>query len=82
MGRMKKDDPGVDELRAEYDLKNLKLRKAGPDRKRFEKPTGRLESDVAELLPNSESINEALCSDSGFQRQRNRSVSLRRENSG
>jgi hypothetical protein len=65
---MKKDDPGVDELRAEYDLKNLKLRKAGPDRKRFEGSTVRLVPDVAELLPDSESINKACVPDSDYQR--------------
>ena len=57
---MKKDDSGVDELRSEYDLKSLRLRKAGPDRKHFGGATFRLEADVAELFPNSESVNEAL----------------------
>jgi len=60
MTRIKKDDSGVDELRPEYDLKNLRLRKAGPDRKHFGGATVRLEPDVAELFPNSESVNEAL----------------------
>ncbi len=57
---MKKDDSRVDELRSEYDLKSLRLRKAGPDRKHSGGPTVCLEADVAELFPNSESVNEAL----------------------
>ena len=49
-----------DELRPEYDLKRLKLRKVGPGRKYFCGPTVRIEDDVAELFPDSESVNEAL----------------------
>ena len=49
-----------DELRPEYDLKSLKVRKVGPDRKRFYGPTVRIDADVAEMFPNSESVNEAL----------------------
>lgn len=58
---MKKDKAkGHDELRPEYDLKSLKLRKVGPERKRFGGPTVRIEADVAEIFPDSESVNEAL----------------------
>ena len=58
---MKKDELKMDdELRPEYDLKSLKLRKVGPKRKRFDGPTAPIETDVAEALPDSESINEAL----------------------
>lgn len=49
-----------DELRPEYDLKSLKVRKVGPDRKCFYGPTVRIDADVAEMFPNSESVNEAL----------------------
>ncbi|MCI5159641.1 MAG: hypothetical protein D3906_14665 [Candidatus Electrothrix sp. AUS1_2] len=49
-----------DKLRPEYDLKNLKLRKVGSKRKRFGGPTVRIETDVAEIFPDAESVNEAL----------------------
>lgn len=48
------------ELRPEYDLKSLRVRKVGPKRKSFGRPIVRLEPDVAEVFPNSESVNEAL----------------------
>lgn len=48
-----------DELRSEYDLKNLRVRKLGPDRKNFG-GTIRLEPDVAEVFPDADSVNEAL----------------------
>jgi hypothetical protein len=58
---MKKDDINTeDELRPEYDLKSLKLRKVGPERKSFGGPTVRIETDVAQVFPDSESVNEAL----------------------
>ena len=58
---MKKDENEMkDELRPEYDLRSLRVRKVGPDRKRFGSHTIRLESDVAEIFPDSESVNEAL----------------------
>lgn len=51
----------VDELRPEYDLKSLRIRKVGPGRKTFAgEPVVRLEPDVAEMFPSSESVNEAL----------------------
>lgn len=58
---MKKDDKEMDdELRPEYDLRKLKVRKAGPARTRFFGPTVRIEADVAEVFPDSEAVNEAL----------------------
>ncbi|MEH2041083.1 hypothetical protein [Nostoc sp.] len=47
-------------LRSEYDLKNLKVRKFGPEPKSFGKTTIRLEPDVAEVFPNADAVNEAL----------------------
>ncbi|MFH1076998.1 MAG: hypothetical protein V1753_09250 [Pseudomonadota bacterium] len=58
---MKKDNiEKDDELRPEYDLKGLKVRKVGAERKSFYGPTVRIEADVAEVFPDSESVNEAL----------------------
>jgi methyl-accepting chemotaxis protein len=48
-----------DDLRPEYDLKSLRVRKLGPERKSFW-GTVRLEADVAEAFPNAETVNEAL----------------------
>lgn len=51
----------VDEVRPEYDLASLRLRKVGPGRKTFRgESVVRLEADVAEMFPDSESVNEAL----------------------
>ena len=49
-----------DELRPEYDLKRLQVRRLGPGRKSFGGPVVRLEPDVAEAFPSAESVNEAL----------------------
>ena len=49
-----------DELRPEYDLRSLRVRRVGPGRKSFGGLTVRLGPDVAEVLPDSESVNEAL----------------------
>lgn len=49
-----------DELRTEYDLKSLRVRKLGSGRKSFAGITVRLEPDVAEMFPNSDAVNEAL----------------------
>ena len=58
---MKKVNPEIeDDLRNEYDLKSLKVRKLGPERKSFGGTTVRLESDVAEIFPDSNAVNEAL----------------------
>ena len=48
-----------DELRPEYDLKSLKVRKVGTDRQGFGAFV-HLEKDVYQMFPNSESVNEAL----------------------
>jgi hypothetical protein len=49
-----------DELRPEYDLNRLEVRRLGPERKRFGRLTVRLEPDVAEAFPTAEAVNEAL----------------------
>jgi hypothetical protein len=49
-----------DDLRSEYDLKSLQVRKLGSGRKSFGGTTVRLEPDVAEMFPNAEAVNEAL----------------------
>lgn len=48
-----------DELRPEYDLRSLRVRKLGPGRKSF-CGTVRLEPDVAEVFPDADSVNAAL----------------------
>jgi hypothetical protein len=48
-----------DELRPEYDLRRLKVRKLGPARKRFGDFV-RLEPDVAKAFPDAGSVNRAL----------------------
>lgn len=58
---MKKVDTEMDdELRSEYDLRNLRVRKIGPKRKSFRGQAIQLEPDVAAVFPDSESVNEAL----------------------
>lgn len=49
-----------DELRSEYDLKSLRVRKLGARRKSFGGTVVRLESDVAEMFPSADAVNEAL----------------------
>ncbi|MCP4345521.1 MAG: hypothetical protein GY795_08345 [Desulfobacterales bacterium] len=49
-----------DDLRDEYDLTRLRVRKMGPGRKNFNSVYVHLEPDVAELFPDSQSVNEAL----------------------
>jgi hypothetical protein len=48
-----------DELRPEYDLKTLQVRRVGPGRKRFGDLV-RLEPDVMQAFPDSEAVNDAL----------------------
>jgi hypothetical protein len=55
---MQKDDLG-DELRPEYDLSTLRVRKLGPGRKSFNDVI-KLEPDVAGAFPNADAVNEAL----------------------
>jgi len=49
-----------DELRDEYDLKSLRVRKLGSGRKIFGGSTVRLEPDVAEIFSSADAVNEAL----------------------
>ena len=49
-----------DELRSEYDLKTLKVRKMGADRRKFGETVILLDADVAEIFTSAESVNEAL----------------------
>ena len=48
-----------DELRPEYDLRNLRVRKFGPARKQFGNFV-KLEPDVTEAFRDTASVNEAL----------------------
>lgn len=57
---MKKAESNFDdELREEYDLASLRVRKLGPSRKGFGDVV-RLEPDVADAFPDAESVNQAL----------------------
>ncbi len=49
-----------DDLRPEYDLRSLRGRKVGPDRTNFGGSIIRLEPDVADVFPDSKSVNESL----------------------
>ncbi|BAU14471.1 hypothetical protein LEP3755_50180 [Leptolyngbya sp. NIES-3755] len=49
-----------DDLRPEYDLKSLRVRRLGSERKNFGAITVRLEPDVAEVFPSADAVNEAL----------------------
>jgi hypothetical protein len=55
---MKKDEI-EDELRPEYDLSTLRVRKLGPGRKTFGDVI-KLEPDVAGAFPDADAVNEAL----------------------
>ncbi|MBR8829777.1 MAG: hypothetical protein Cpurp_01070 [Chlorogloea purpurea SAG 13.99] len=58
---MKRDESDMeDDLRTEYDLKSLRVRRLGSQRKSFGGITVRLEPDVAEMFPNADAVNEAL----------------------
>ena len=58
---MKKDNlPMEDDLRPEYNLKKLRVRRLGSERKSFAGQIVRLDPDVAEIFPNADSVNEAL----------------------
>jgi RNA-binding protein YlmH len=48
-----------DELRPEYDLKSLRVRKLGKERQKFGDLV-RLEPDIIEAFPNAELVNAAL----------------------
>ena len=55
---MKKDELR-DELRPEYDLSTLRVRKLGPGRKSFGDVI-KLDPDVVGAFPNADAVNEAL----------------------
>jgi ribosomal 50S subunit-associated protein YjgA (DUF615 family) len=55
---MKKDE-FEDELRPEYDLTALRVRKLGPGRKSFGDVI-KLDPDVVGAFPNADAVNEAL----------------------
>ncbi len=57
---MKSNSDFEDELRPEYDLKSLKVRKLGSGRKKFGEAVVRLEPDVAKIFSSADSVNEAL----------------------
>lgn len=48
-----------DELRPEYDLKTLKVRRVGHERKGFGDLV-RLDPDVIQVFPNAKAVNDAL----------------------
>lgn len=50
----------TDELRPEYDLYSLPVRKLGPGRKSFGPSVVRLEPDVAEAFPDAVAVNNGL----------------------
>jgi hypothetical protein len=56
---MKKGSEEDDDLRPEYDLSALRVRKLGPGRKSFGDVI-KLEPDVAGAFPNADAVNEAL----------------------
>ncbi len=47
-----------DELKSEYDLKSMRVRKVGEGRKLLDQI--QLDVDVAKVFPDSDSVNEAL----------------------
>jgi hypothetical protein len=50
----------ADELRPEYDLKRMRVRKVGTQRTGFGGQFVQLAPDVAEVFPDAEAVNEAL----------------------
>ncbi|MEZ4729985.1 MAG: hypothetical protein R3E79_22885 [Caldilineaceae bacterium] len=58
---MKKNEDTIqDDLRPEYDLKNLRVRKVGPQRVGFGNHLIQFAPDVAEVFPDADAVNEAL----------------------
>ncbi|ACK67860.1 conserved hypothetical protein [Rippkaea orientalis PCC 8801] len=58
---MNKNNPDItDDLREEYDLTSLRVRKLGRNRRSFAGHTVRLDPDVAEMFPDADAVNEAL----------------------
>ena len=54
------DEEMTDELRPEYDLHALRVRRVGRERTGFGGQMVQLAPDVAAVFPNSEAVNEAL----------------------
>lgn len=50
----------VDEMRPEYDVSKLRVRRFGPGRRGLGGSVVRLEPDVANIFPDAEAVNEAL----------------------
>ena len=60
---MNKANEMNDDLRKEYDLKHLQVRRLGPERRSFRGSQGidvHLEPDVGRVFNNSRAVNEAL----------------------
>lgn len=57
---MKNESDMEDDLRAEYDLKKLQVRRLGSGRKSFGGATVRLDPDIAEVFPDADAVNQAL----------------------
>jgi hypothetical protein len=49
-----------DELRPEYDLSQLQVRRLGPGRQQFGDTVVRLAPDVAAVFQNADAVNDAL----------------------
>ncbi len=62
-----------DELRPEYDLTKLKVRRVGEGRRLMNQI--RLDVDVARVFPDSESVNEALRTLNRITKQHNAEIS-------
>jgi len=70
---MKRIEPETnDELRPEYDLRSLRVRKLGPGRKSFGDMI-RLEPDVAEIFPDADSQRSATLSHQDYTREETKS---------
>ena len=54
------DSEPEDDLRPEYDFRSLRVVARGPGRLKRSQVTVDLAPDVAEVFPNSDSVNEAL----------------------
>jgi hypothetical protein len=57
---MNTDNSEEDDIRPEYDLASMQVRRMGKDRKSFAGHMVRLEDDVAEMFPSAEAVNDAL----------------------
>ena len=60
MPMKKGENDAEDELRPEYDLSSLRVRRFGPQRTGFSGEFVQLAPDVAQVFPNSDAVNEAL----------------------